>query len=51
MLAKPLTDAEFESLCRSVNRQAPFGDPQWKFHVANASGLASKIRPLGRRRG
>jgi len=50
ILAKPLTDAELESLRRSVNRQAPFGDPQWNFHVGNASGLASKTRPLGRPR-
>jgi putative transposase len=50
ILAKPLTDAELESLRRSVNRQAPFGDPHWNFHVGNACGLASRTRPLGRPR-
>jgi putative transposase len=48
ILTQPLSDAEIESLRTSVNRQSPFGDPQWTFHVSNASGLASNTRPLGR---
>jgi hypothetical protein len=49
MLAEPLTDAELEALRKSVNRQAPFGEPQWQFNVSNISGLASRTRRLGRR--
>jgi putative transposase len=49
-LTQPLTDAEIELLRRSVNQQAPFGDPQWTFHVGNAGGLASNTRPRARPR-
>jgi putative transposase len=50
VLAQPLAEAELETLRNSVNRQAPFGNPQWKFHFSTASGLAPKTHPRGRPR-
>jgi hypothetical protein len=33
-----------------VSRQTPLGDPLWQFHVSNAAGLGTTLRPVGRPR-
>jgi putative transposase len=46
----PLFDHELTRLRTCVNRQAPFGIPEWQAHVAKQLGLASTLRPQGRPR-
>lgn len=41
---------ELEALRRSVNRGAPWGDPQWARRTACRLGLESALRPRGRPR-
>jgi putative transposase len=45
---RPETEAELQSLRRSVNRGSPFGSAPWVGRVANRLGLASTLRPRGR---
>ena len=45
---EPMTDAEVESLRRSVNRGMPFGTEAWTRRVANRLGLEASLRPRGR---
>ena len=45
---EPMTDAEVESLRRSVNRGTPFGTEAWTRRVANRLGLEASLRPRGR---
>ena len=44
----PMTDAEVESLRRSVNRGTPFGTETWARRMANRLGLEASLRPRGR---
>jgi putative transposase len=44
----PMTSSEVESLRRSVNRQAPFGEDRWVHDTCDALGLNSTIRERGR---
>ncbi len=46
----PETEAELQSLRRSVNRGSPFGGMQWVARVVNRLGLAATLRPRGRPR-
>lgn len=46
----PETEAELQSLRRSVNRGSPFGGVQWVGRVVNRLGLAATLRPRGRPR-
>jgi putative transposase len=48
---EPLTEKELERLRQSVNRQSPYGIPEWQLQVSEKLGLASTIRPRGRPRG
>lgn len=45
-----LTDAELESLRRSIQRGAPFGSRQWAWRKAEDLGLSATLRPRGRPR-
>lgn len=47
---EPQTDAELESLRRSVLRGCPYGDPTWSTAAVESLDLASTIRPRGRPR-
>lgn len=47
---RPQTDAELESLRRSVARGCPFGSPQWQAHAAQRMQLQFTIRKRGRPR-
>lgn len=49
-LEHPLFDHELTALRTCVNRQAPFGGPEWQAHFATATGLESTLRPRGRPR-
>lgn len=49
-LATPLTDEELTRGRTCVNRQAPFGLPEWIVRMASPLGLASSLRPRGRPR-
>ena len=40
----PLTDAELQDVRKSVNRQAPYGVPEWQRHMCSEHGLQSTIR-------
>ena len=42
------TDAEVAALRRSVNRGAPFGQPDWTKRIVKRLGLEVTIRPRGR---
>jgi putative transposase len=44
----PLTDEECETVRQSVNRQAPFGRPDWVLKTCRELGLESTIKPKGR---
>jgi len=44
----PQTEAELESLRRSVTRSAPFGDASWQQRTAKRLNLQSTLRPRGR---
>ena len=45
---EPQSAAELEAVRRSVNRGAPFGEPDWAQRTAEALGLASTLRARGR---
>lgn len=45
---EPQTEAELESLRRSVNRGQPFGSSQWTQATAKQLNLESTLRPRGR---
>jgi putative transposase len=45
---EPMTDAEVESLRRSVNRGTPFGTEAWTRRMAERLGLEASLRPRGR---
>lgn len=45
---EPQTEAELESLRRSVNRGQPFGSSQWTEATAKQLNLESTLRPRGR---
>ena len=47
---EPQTDAELESLRRSVLRGCPYGDEAWSATAIESLDLASTIRPRGRPR-
>jgi putative transposase len=44
----PHTEEELEALRNSVNRQTPFGSPQWVAATAAELGLEQSVAPLGR---
>jgi putative transposase len=46
----PQTSAELDAIRTSVNRQRPFGDPDWIAREANASGLDQTLGAIGRPR-
>jgi len=43
----PFTDAEIEKLRNSVNRQAPFGEEDWRAGICEKMGLQSTLRQRG----
>jgi putative transposase len=47
---QPQTAAEVEAIRTSVNRQRPFGDPDWVERRARDSGLAQSLFSVGRPR-
>ena len=44
----PLSTSPFASIRESVNRQRPFGEPDWQTKIAGLFGLESTMRPRGR---
>jgi putative transposase len=46
----PQTAAELEALRASVNRQRPYGDPDWVNEKARDAGLHQSLTPVGRPR-
>ena len=44
----PLTEEELERLRQGVNRQAPYGSPDWQVRISREHGLESTLRPRGR---
>jgi putative transposase len=50
ILHEPQTEAELESLRRSVRRGCPFGSERWCKHTAIRLGLEYTLRPRGRPR-
>ncbi|NLE58342.1 MAG: transposase [Planctomycetes bacterium] len=47
---RPMTPAEEEAICRSINRGAPWGSETWQKRIAARLGLESSLRPRGRPR-
>ena len=47
---QPMTAAELDSIRTSVNRQRPFGDPQWVQVQAREAGLGQSLVDVGRPR-
>jgi putative transposase len=47
---QPLFEHELTALRTSVNRQQPFGSPEWQERLASRLGLVSTLRPRGRPR-
>ena len=45
---EPLSASQLASIRQSVNRQRPFGEPDWQTTVAGLFGLESTMRPWGR---
>lgn len=45
---EPIFAHELDRLRESVNRQAPFGVPEWQEQAADRLGLRSTLRPFGR---
>ncbi|MCK5139773.1 MAG: transposase [Thermodesulfovibrionia bacterium] len=45
-----ITRKESERLHQSVNRQSPYGNPEWQKQISRKLGLESSIRPRGRPR-
>ena len=48
LVNQPQTEAEVESLRRSVERSQPFGSEGWTKRIARQLGLESTLRPRGR---
>jgi putative transposase len=46
----PLTEAELETVRKSVHRGTPYGTPRWQKLTAKKLGLESSLRPRGRPR-
>lgn len=46
----PLTGVELERLRKSIQRQAPYGEPLWIEKMCKVHGLESTMRPKGRPR-
>jgi len=46
----PQTAAELEAIRASVNRQRPFGDPEWVKEKARDAGLEQSLISVGRPR-
>jgi putative transposase len=46
----PQTSAELEAIRTSVNRQRPFGDPEWAMEKARSAGLDQSFVAVGRPR-
>ncbi|MBW2599856.1 MAG: transposase [Deltaproteobacteria bacterium] len=44
----PLIEKELERLRQGVNRQAPYGSPDWQIRISKEHGLGSTLRPRGR---
>jgi putative transposase len=49
-LNRPQTEAELETLCRSVVRGLPYGNTAWQARTAKRLGLEFTLRPRGRPR-
>jgi putative transposase len=47
---QPMTAAELEAIRTSVNRQRPFGDPEWTKEKAREAGLNQSLVDVGRPR-
>jgi putative transposase len=47
---QPQTAVELDAIRTCVNRQRPFGDPEWIARVANAAGLKQTLGAVGRPR-
>ena len=47
---QPMTAAELEAIRTSVNRQRPFGDPEWVKEKAREAGLDQSLIDVGRPR-
>ena len=47
---RPLFEHELLGVRTCVNRQQPFGSPDWQQHFARTLGLVSTLRPRGRPR-
>ena len=45
---EPLSASHLASIRQSVNRQRPFGEPDWQMTIAGLFGLESTMRPRGR---
>ena len=45
---QPLVAHELTTLRTCMNRQQPFGTPEWQQQLATALGLESTLRPRGR---
>jgi putative transposase len=50
LLDTPLSLQELSRIRTSVNRQAPFGSPNWQSMIAKLLGLVSSLTPRGRPR-
>jgi putative transposase len=50
LVQRPQTEAELESLRRSVQRSAPFGQATWQARTAKRLGLEHTLRAPGRPR-
>jgi putative transposase len=50
LLETPLSLQELSRIRTSVNRQAPFGSPDWQTMIAKLLGLISSLTPRGRPR-
>ena len=46
----PQTEAELDAVRRAVQRNSPFGSPQWQQKTAQRLGLQTTLRPRGRPR-
>ena len=47
---QPQTAVELAEIRTSVNRQRPFGDPDWVLERAREADLTQSLAPRGRRR-
>jgi putative transposase len=47
---QPQTAAELEAIRTCVNRQRPFGDPEWVKRTASNAGLEQSLTSIGRPR-